>query len=189
MIVASHDDRGDHDARESEPQFASPFADMGGRGSRASRCAQGLTHSEHAKDLACQQCHAATGHKVTFAALDAAGILRAGMQPAGAVYVGVSLPATGTTSALPGHAAVRCSNCHDMLGAQCSACHKPPANHFGADCRACHRPSVPFEKATFNHPRLEEHSYRDFTCGDCHPKGFASADCTKCHENGAPQDD
>lgn len=151
--------------------------------------AQGLTHSEHAKDLACQQCHAATGHKVTFAALDAAGILRAGMQPAGAVYVGVSLPATGTPAVLPGHTAVPCSDCHDMLRAQCSACHKAPKGHFGADCRVCHRSSVPFEEATFDHPRVEEHSYSDFTCGDCHPKGFASADCTKCHEGGAPQDD
>jgi len=151
--------------------------------------AEGLTHAQHARDLTCQLCHATTGHKVTFAALDAAGILRSGTQPKGAVFVGVSLPATGTTSPLPGHPDVPCSNCHDMLGAQCSACHRAPSGHFGADCRVCHRPSVPFEEAAFDHPRVEEHGYRSFPCGDCHPSGFASADCTKCHEGGAPEEE
>lgn len=149
----------------------------------------GLTHAEHAKKLACQQCHASAGHTITFAALDAAGILRAGSQQGGALVVGESLSAKGAHSKLTGHKTVTCSNCHDMAQAPCSTCHKPPANHFGADCKSCHKPSVAFKDAVFNHPRLEEHSYRSFPCGDCHPNGFANASCEKCHKGGAPQGD
>ncbi len=97
---------------------------------------KGFTHAQHARDLACQQCHASTGHRVTFKALDTAGVLRSGTQVNGAVYVGESLPATGATGVLKGHAAVPCSTCHDMAHAQCSMCHQPPPNHFGVDCKA-----------------------------------------------------
>lgn len=149
----------------------------------------GLTHAGHAKELACQQCHASAGHTITFAALQSAGILRTGSQQAGAVVVGESLPAKGAHTALSGHKVVACSSCHDMATAQCSMCHKPPSNHFGADCKSCHKPSVPFKDAVFNHPSAGEHSYRSFPCEDCHPNGYTSATCVKCHKNGAPSGD
>ncbi len=149
----------------------------------------GLTHAEHAKKLACQQCHASAGHRITFASLGAAGILRAGSQPSGALVVGESLPAAGAHTVLIGHKTVVCSNCHDMAQAACSMCHRPPADHFGADCKACHKPSIAFKDAVFNHPRVGEHSYRSFPCGDCHPNGYANATCVKCHKNGAPTGD
>lgn len=97
----------------------------------------------------------------------------------------------------------KCAECHEpgdtFKGAKfthtgtlvCSDCHQPPANHFvGAACSGCHKPSVAFDKTVFRHPgNTGEHSYKSFPCVNCHPKGFGSATCTKCHKGGAPQGD
>ncbi len=48
---------------------------------------------------------------------------------------------------------------------------------------------MPFDEATYNHPRVGEHSYRSFPCGDCHPNGYKTYSCTKCHKDGVPQGD
>lgn len=194
---------------------------------RAAWDVNGFSHEKHADAGTCQLCHAATGHKVTFAALDSAGILAPGTQVAGAEYVGQIDAGQGEPSAAPGHPTVSCSQCHPMAEVQCSACHRAPADHYGADCTgchtadiafadtvfkhpadadclkchqppashyttdcsACHNPDTPFAQAVFKHPRVGEHTYRSFPCVDCHPNGYASSTCTKCHEGGAPKDD
>ncbi len=178
-----------------EPTFPSLSVDV--PDSRCTPChekvdveiADGLSHAEHISKLACQQCHASTGHRITFASLDAAGILRPGAQMKGAEVVGESLAAQGSPSALSGHIAVTCSDCHDMVRASCLMCHKPPARHFVADCSVCHKSSVSFEDTEFRHPKLDEHNFKEFPCGSCHPDGFASASCVQCHKDGVPEDD
>lgn len=72
----------------------------------------------------------------------------------------------------------------------CARCHKAPANHFkGLACRNCHSPTTAFNRTVFRHPSAGEHSYRSLPCADCHPSGFATASCTKCHKGGPPSDD
>ena len=64
-----------------------------------------FSHVTHLnKGVRCAQCHASTGHKVTFSALKDAGLLNPANAPAGLTYVGESFKAsTGKPSALPGH--------------------------------------------------------------------------------------
>ncbi len=94
--------------------------------------------------------------------------------------------------------AAACTSCHSSggkswafvhpSGTTCADCHKAPANHYGTDCARCHKTTVPFAKATLNHPRTGEHSYRSFACAKCHPSGYATASCT-CHGGKPPVDD
>ncbi|MBI5232339.1 MAG: NapC/NirT family cytochrome c [Coriobacteriales bacterium] len=94
-----------------------------------------------------------------------------------------------------------CSLCHRVKSewafvhpkrTDCPACHKPPSGHeskYGSNCRSCHSTSVPFAKATFDHPgNTGEHSYRSFACSKCHPSGPPQASCT-CHGGGRPSGD
>jgi len=152
-----------------------------------------FSHKLHVEQpTACMHCHADTGHRITFAALSDAGILASGSQPAGATYVGEIILGSEVGSTLPGHVAVKCSNCHDMAAAECQTCHQPPPDHFASagQCTVCHKPTVPFAKTVFDHPSVgEEHTYRSFPCVDCHPKSLSVATCTKCHEGGAPEGD
>lgn len=73
----------------------------------------------------------------------------------------------------------------------CSECHKPPANHYtGVKCDSCHNVQTPFAKTVFRHRgNTGEHSYKSFPCAYCHPSGYASATCTRCHKGGAPRGD
>ncbi len=99
------------------------------------------------------------------------------------------------------HASGACTRCHGVgtswafrhpSASNCSACHKAPANHFGSTCRSCHSPGRSWTSASFNHPGIRggEHSYRSFACGNCHPSGFSSATCRKCHDSASgPSDD
>lgn len=92
-----------------------------------------------------------------------------------------------------------CSRCHRAgvswrfrhpSSRSCASCHRPPANHFGSACASCHSPSVPFAKAVFRHPALRNHTYRSFACSNCHPNGYSSATCAKCHgSSGGPSGD
>jgi nitrate/TMAO reductase-like tetraheme cytochrome c subunit len=147
-----------------------------------------FSHVAHLnKGVACAKCHASTGHKVTFASLDAAGILNRANAPAGLTFVGEEVRASqGKPSALPGHKPVPCSDCHDQANLQCSFCHATPANHYGADCKSCHTPTVPF--ANFVHPPSGEHDYRSRPCAACHPNGYQTAYCT-CHKGNPPRGD
>lgn len=102
-----------------------------------------------------------------------------------------------------GHYAGVCADCHtagtsfanNVMFAHtgilnCAKCHDAPANHFtGLICRSCHSPKTAFDKTVFRHPSAGEHSYRSFPCADCHPSGFTSTSCTKCHKGGPPTDD
>lgn len=147
-----------------------------------------FSHAMHlSKNVRCAQCHASTGHKVTFSALSAAGILNQANAPAGLNYLGESFKAPGgPPSALPGHKPVPCTSCHDQAHLQCSFCHPTPANHYGADCKSCHRPTTPF--ANFAHPPSGEHDYRSRPCVECHPNGYQQAYCT-CHKGNPPSGD
>jgi nitrate/TMAO reductase-like tetraheme cytochrome c subunit len=147
-----------------------------------------FSHVTHLnKGVACAKCHASTGHKVTFVALQNAGLLNTANAPAGLTYVGQELRASqDKPSALPGHKPVPCSSCHDQANLQCSFCHATPANHYGADCKSCHRPTVPF--ANFVHPPSGEHNYRSRPCAACHPNGYQNVYCT-CHKGNPPKGD
>jgi nitrate/TMAO reductase-like tetraheme cytochrome c subunit len=140
-----------------------------------------FSHVTHLnKGVKCAQCHASTGHKVTFFALNDAGLLNSANAPAGLSYVG------GKPSALPGHKPIPCTSCHDQAHLQCSFCHATPANHYGADCTSCHQPGRPF--ANFVHPPTGEHGYKSRPCVKCHPNGYKTAYCT-CHKGNPPSGD
>jgi nitrate/TMAO reductase-like tetraheme cytochrome c subunit len=175
-----------------------------------------FSHAKHATKALCKDCHSQTGHIVTLAALDAAGILKPGAR--------APVPGGATPSSAPGHKRVVCQDCHDQATMRCSACHQPPhedrgecsnchrpgdtfvaihpagtdcgtsgchtppASHFGNDCAACHKLGTPFAQATFSHPaRVGDHSYRAFPCVKCHPAGYTTSYCS-CH-NGHPPND
>lgn len=169
-------------------------------------------HSLHATKATCKDCHPRTGHAVTLASLDAAGILKANPT--------IPVPGGLTPSSAPGHKKVVCQDCHDQATMKCSACHqppheergdctnchvpgdsfafrhvasldcvschKPPANHFAADCATCHQFTVPFKQATFTHPRVP-HGYQSRPCAKCHPNNYSTSFCT-CHNGNPPSD-
>jgi nitrate/TMAO reductase-like tetraheme cytochrome c subunit len=146
-------------------------------------------HADHlTQGVPCAKCHATTGHKVSFASLDAAGVLNTANAPAGQEFVGQNPADTGGKgSAYPSHRAVPCQSCHDQANLQCSFCHAAPAGHFGPDCRACHsNAAVPFKQ--FTHPSAGEHDWRRKKCVKCHPNGYATVYCT-CHKGHPPTGD
>ena len=139
-------------------------------------------HEQHRQGLSCKTCHDTTGHAVTAAALSAAGILNAEVQ----AQRDARTVAMGAGSALGGHVAVSCSNCHDMATSACSACHEPPADHPAGVCTDCHSPG---DSWAFEHPDIRgEHSSRSFACILCHPTGPPEVNCT-CHGGRPPTDD
>jgi hypothetical protein len=99
-----------------------------------------------------------------------------------------------------GHAGLTCTDCHvSRSGAQiipgtdlprpdpaCISCHGD--NHNGlADCTDCHSVAG-WTPSTFQHPRVGEHMPNGevrVDCASCHPSGYASYSCTKCHGSNA----
>lgn len=83
-----------------------------------------------------------------------------------------------------------CSGCHQNAGSSwafshpsssaCASCHTPPANHLGSNCASCHSPSVPFASTRFNHPSVGM-NISNMSCTECHPNGYATHTCAKCH--------
>ncbi len=219
-------------------------------------------HALHADRGSCATCHAAVGHDVTVAALQAARIYSGRVPATPSVDASTLAVVDGGQANLSGHVKVTCSRCHIMANTPCSACHKPkheprgacatchapgakfvfahpknrtdcetchkrpakhsagacttchavgtswafkhpssskcsschkaPANHFGSSCSSCHSSGRAWKSATFRHPGIPggEHSYRSFACVNCHPSGFGSATCTKCHDSASgPRDD
>lgn len=162
----------------------------------------GFSHTLHAKKGSCADCHASTGHDVTTAVLQAAGIFNPNSKRA---VIASSFAAVDAGKAnLTGHKKVACSRCHDMAKTGCARCHeakhKPNYKPVG-DCPDCHRPG---DKFVFVHPgsadcaachKLPQKHFRPVsgalgTCVSCHAKGggswkFAhpgvSSDCSACH--------
>jgi hypothetical protein len=133
----------------------------------------GFPHGQHVRKGTCAGCHPQTGHDVTPAALQAAGIYQAGAVPtipAGAIA------AVGAGSAnVAGHIAVSCSGCHDLAKTGCKRCHTSKHKPRG-DCLLCHRAGATF---AFVHPS------RGVDCAPCHkrPSGHTDdADCLACHD-------
>lgn len=146
-------------------------------------------HADHlSKGVPCAKCHATTGHKVSFAALDAAGVLNPKTATAGQEFVGQNpADASGKGSAYPSHQPVPCQSCHDQANIQCSFCHGVPRAHYGLDCRKCHsNAAVPFKQ--FTHPSAGEHDWRKKKCVKCHPNGYDTVYCT-CHKGHPPKGD
>jgi nitrate/TMAO reductase-like tetraheme cytochrome c subunit len=122
--------------------------------------------------------------------------------------VGVSWAFTHPTSSAcatchdrpAGHQSGACTTCHragtswaftHSSSTACASCHDAPAGHYGTSCASCHAPTRAWRNAQFNHPRIPggEHSYRSFACKSCHPSGYSSANCSKCHDSSGGGDD
>lgn len=134
-------------------------------------------HALHARQGECVLCHATSGHGVSLAALQAAGVLAPGVS-----VVPTSSP-VGRGVPLAGHIAVECQRCHDMTQTKCSTCHRATHEPRG-ECSGCHQPAAAW---TFAHPRTR-HDYRSIPCVKCHPNGYSTSSCT-CHGNNPPGGD
>jgi hypothetical protein len=131
-----------------------------------------FSHTTH-KAVPCYKCHADTGHRVTSAALAAAGVLAAGTGPTPAEAV---IPVSAA-----GHKMVSCVQCHNLAVTPCSLCHQAPHGALGP-CDRCHKPGGGW---VFSHPPAGDHSYLSFPCVKCHPHGYQTASCT-CHGGKPP---
>lgn len=176
-----------------------------------------FSHTVHAGKAPCKDCHTTAGHTVTLAALDKAGILKPAATdpptPGGASPSAAAGHIKVTCQNCHDQAKMKCSQCHKAThevkpgecsdchvagtrflfkhpaDAACEKCHKPPANHYGGACATCHSVGVPFANAVFRHTgNTGDHSYRSFPCSKCHPKGYASSNCT-CHGGRPPRGD
>jgi nitrate/TMAO reductase-like tetraheme cytochrome c subunit len=151
----------------------------------------------HPNKSSCASCHAAPGghnRKVGCGSCHRIGVpFKQGS------YRHTSSSCASCHRAPSGHVrTVSCATCHRRRGvswaashpasARCASCHKAPASHFGTSCSSCHKPLVSWSRATFNHPRAGEHSYRSFACVKCHPSGYTSHNCT-CHGGRPPKGD
>ena len=146
----------------------------------------GFPHGVHAEKGACAQCHYDTGHSVSETALQAAGIFAPGVAPKR--LVGETAQVGSGKANLPGHKTVVCSNCHDMAGTPCEACHQVPSTGHPAvanrPCSQCHRSGASF---VFSHPSAGEHNWRSRPCAKCHPASYDQVYCT-CHKGKPPRD-
>jgi hypothetical protein len=123
----------------------------------------GFSHKIHAEKGACTTCHATTGHDVTAAALQSAGVFNASIKRV--ARTGTFATVDGGSANIKGHKKVGCSRCHDMAKTGCGRCHQPKsgAKHpWKGECTECHTAD---EKFVFKHP--------------------ASTDCAKCHKPSA----
>jgi len=104
------------------------------------------------------------------------------------------------TRAHEGNISADCSNCHKPgrfwrrlkvvheTGADCAGCHRAPENHYWPDCAQCHNVDT-WQGATFNHPPVRGHDFREFECAACHPNGYSSWSCDRCHNGSRRGDD
>ncbi|MBI5232340.1 MAG: NapC/NirT family cytochrome c [Coriobacteriales bacterium] len=106
-------------------------------------------------------------------------------------HPGSGASCTGCHSRRSGHRSGQCSSCHRTSSwsfrhpssTRCASCHNSPKNHYGTSCASCHSKSRGWKNASFKHPRVPggEHTNRSFACSNCHPKGYSSYNCSKCH--------
>lgn len=97
------------------------------------------------------------------------------------------------------HASGSCYNCHKRpgsswafthpgIGSNCIGCHPRPAGMPAGQCSNCHRkPGVSW---AFTHPRIPggEHTSHSFACSNCHPNGYSTHTCIKCHDSASGGD-
>lgn len=77
---------------------------------------------------------------------------------------------------------------HDAAGEDCASCHKTPKGHFPGTCNECHK-TVRNWRTGIKHPRIEDHTFRQYPCSYCHPALNESVDCRRCHKSRYPKDD
>lgn len=143
---------------------------------------KGFSHALHEKQGECRTCHYNTGHDITQAALESAGIFNPAIWALRQAMPGGVNASPGAGKAnLAGHIPVVCSNCHDMAATPCSVCHTPPHGQRG-ECSTCHRPGADF---VFHHPPSGEHPYWSRPCKACHPTTYSDYYCT-CHHGRLP---
>ncbi len=166
-----------------------------------------FSHAKHQARGLCKDCHSQTGHVVTLASLDAAGVLNSA--------VTTPTPVGMMPSSTPGHRTVVCQKCHDQarmkcstchqathsergecsnchlpdgafkfshpIGSACVTCHKPPSPHFGGSCGSCHTPDVPFTDTVYRHAA-------GANCRTCHkpPANHYGTTCSLCHKPTVP---
>ncbi len=140
----------------------------------------------------CYSCHAAQdAHGGQFGTNCGSCHSTSGWTPASFDHSISGFPLTGA------HTSLSCSQCHSSgvysgLSTACVACHAEPAVHagqFGTDCAQCH--STSNWNASINHPNTCDGncaSHRNATCADCHPSGYSSYTCLKCHDSNTPGD-
>jgi len=135
--------------------------------------ASGFPHGRHARKGTCAGCHRESGHAVTAAALQAAGIYVE--SPSATIPVGAFAAVGAGTANVTSHVAVTCSNCHDLAKTGCTRCHTPRHKPRG-DCQLCHRAGEAFK---FVHPAS------GVDCASCHKRPSGHTDdtgCLKCHD-------
>ena len=142
--------------------------------SRCTRChpapgktRSGFNHRTHPQEP-CAVCHLATGHRVSYAALKAEGVLTPGFPTSGSPPVS---PAPDRVARRGSHRAEQCARCHDLT-VRCARCHTSKHPPRGA-CQRCHRDPRRF---TFTHPASGN-------CTQCHkpPAGHPTRSCAQCH--------
>lgn len=115
-------------------------------------------------------------------------------------HPGASAQCTSCHARPSGHSSAPCSACHRPASSWafthpsssgCSSCHRTPASHYGTACASCHSPAASWDSATFSHARIPggEHTHRSFSCATCHPRGYSSYSCLKCHSDNSGGDD
>ena len=110
----------------------------------------GFSHKIHAEKGTCATCHPATGHDVTAAKLQAAGIFNASVKRT--ALPGEFATVDGGQANIKGHKKVPCSRCHDMAKTGCARCHKPKSgtkHPWKGECTQCHETGNEF---AFKHP-------------------------------------
>jgi nitrate/TMAO reductase-like tetraheme cytochrome c subunit len=98
-----------------------------------------------------------------------------------------------------GHKSGQCSSCHKRpghswafshpgIGSNCQGCHARPAGMSGGQCSNCHR--SPGRSWAFSHPRIPggQHTSKSFPCSSCHPNGYTTHTCIKCHDSASGGD-
>ena len=72
---------------------------------------------------------------------------------------------------------------HNSQSDNCRQCHRLPKGHFDQSCTQCHN-TKSWTATNFEHPAIEEeHNHRSFPCENCHPNGYKSYSCLKCHKS------
>ena len=74
---------------------------------------------------------------------------------------------------------------HPGLSANCRSCHARPAGMPAGQCSNCHK--QPGVNWSFTHAGIRggKHTSKSFPCVNCHPSGYSTHTCIKCHSSAA----